>query len=103
MFTGDFREMDAFYSVIPQIESCLEDGILCGQYANDVLHTNEPFYVLGWEITLYNGLCLSVRFSLVWPNAYSYYNLCERDYVYFMTFLACIDYIPYINQQKKKR
>ena len=25
--------MDAVYYVIPQIESCLEDGILCGQYA----------------------------------------------------------------------
>jgi hypothetical protein len=33
MFTEDFREMDAFYSIIPQIESCLEDGILYGQYA----------------------------------------------------------------------
>lgn len=33
MFTGDFWEMDAVDSVISQIESCLEDGILCGQYA----------------------------------------------------------------------
>ena len=32
MFTEDFLEMDAFYSIIPEIESCLEDGILCGQY-----------------------------------------------------------------------
>lgn len=87
MFTEDFREMDAFYYIIPQIESCLEDGILCGQYPivmTSFIQMNLCTFLAG------RLLCIEDSVSKVWPDAYSYYNLCEHDSVYFMSFLACI-------------